>query len=188
MKVGLFGGSFNPIHKSHIEVINKTLESKVVEEVWIIPCKEHAFGKNLLNSEQRIRMIEYAIKEIDSVKINRVELNSKGINYTIDTVRKLKKEFNHDFYFIIGSDVLPDLPYWKKNEELVELVNFLVFERKGYLIRKEPQDMTVQRGSFFEVSSTEIRERVAKGKPISRLVFTEVENYIIREGLYNDRV
>ncbi len=97
MKVGLFGGSFNPIHKSHMKIVDETLESKVVDEVWFVPCGKHAFGKDLLEPEHRVKMIGYAIQGMENVKISDVELDSVDVNYTADTVRKLKNEFDRLF-------------------------------------------------------------------------------------------
>lgn len=185
MKVGLFGGSFNPIHNSHMKIVNDTLESKIVEEVWIIPCGQHAFGKNLLDSGHRVKMIEYAIKGRDDVKINRVELESEGVNYTIDSVQKLKRQFDHNFYLIVGADALLDLPKWKNGKKLMGMVDFLVFERGNYAVRDEIRNRVIYRESFFGTSSTEIRERIVRGESISGLVPIGVEKYIIKEGLYN---
>ncbi len=186
MKIGIFGGSFNPIHNNHVKIIDKTLYKKLVEEVWIVPCGNHAFGKDLLNSKHRVKMIEYAIREIKNVKINYIELDSKGVNYTVDTIRKLKKEFSHNFYFIIGSDVLFEFNKWHKYKELIKENKFLVFKRKNYPIQKLEANMHLIENSALELSSTEIRKRIRQGKSISGLVPVGVENYIIKEEFYND--
>ncbi|MBT6690548.1 nicotinate (nicotinamide) nucleotide adenylyltransferase [archaeon] len=186
MKVGIFGGSFDPIHNFHTKIIGDALESKVVDEVWVIPCKRHAFGKNLSDSKHRVKMIEYAIKGMDHVRVDSTELDSEGVNYTIDTVRKLKSKYDHDFYFMAGSDAVSDLPSWKDGAKLRELIDFLVFERKGYSVREDSRDMTFYEKPLLGTSSTEIRERVAADKPIYELVHEDVEKYILREGLYHE--
>lgn len=186
MKIGLFGGSFNPIHNNHLKMIDGTLNKNFVDEVWIVPCKNHAFSKNLIPPSKRVRMIELAIGDRKNVKIDKIELESKGKNHTIETLRKLKKTYPYEFYLIIGSDVLSEFRKWYKNEELVKEAKFLVFQRKGYRIpRNFKGKIKIIKKFSLEMSSTEIRKRAKEGKSISRLVPVEIKNYIIREGIYN---
>lgn len=92
MKIGILGGSFNPIHNSHLKIIMYSLGKKMADEVWLLPCKKHAFDKSLESTSHRINMIRLATKGMEKIKICRIELGSRGKNYTIDTMRKLKKD------------------------------------------------------------------------------------------------
>ena len=92
-KIGLFGGSFNPIHSGHLKIIRSLLKNKIVSEVWIMPCKKHAFNKNLLGDNRRVKMIKLSIKNLKNAKICHIELKSKTTNYTLNTLKKLKARY-----------------------------------------------------------------------------------------------
>lgn len=186
MKVGLFGGSFNPIHKEHLRIIKYILNKHIVDEVWILPCKIHAFNKSLIPAKDRIKMIKRAIKNIDNVKICYLELKSGGKSYTTDTIKELKRVYKHQFYFIIGFDILEQIAKWYKHRQLFKEIEFIAFKRKNYRF-KEVKDMKISylidwRGK--SISSTMIRERAKKGRPIKGLVHPEVEKYISKHRIY----
>ncbi len=185
-KIGLFGGSFNPIHNDHIRIIKKLLKSKVVDEVWIIPCKKHAFNKELVSSKDRIEMIRLAIKNLKNVKINKVEINSKGTTYSIKTIKKLKANYLHKFFWVVGSDILHEIKEWKKYKQFLAEVEFIIFKRKGYSI-KLPEGMKVYKVFNYKkswISSTEIRKKVREGKPLKNLIPLIIDDYIEKEELY----
>ena len=185
-KIGIFGGSFNPIHNWHVKLIEETLAKKLVDEVWIIPCKEHVFDKKLINADKRLRMIEYAIEGIENVRINDIEIKTNGKSYTLNTLRELKKKYPHEFYLIVGSDILSELDKWHRIEELKTEVNFLVFPRKDYPIKEKLGDNFYVVDIFPEIlSSTEIRNKIQQGESILELVPAKVYDYIRREDLYN---
>lgn len=169
MKIGLFGGSFNPVHSSHINIVKQVLDDGIAEEVWFVPCGNHAFNKNLEGAEHRVKMIERAIKGINKIKINDIEIKSSGINYTIDTVRKLRKIYpEHEFFLIIGADIICEITKWHKYKELLEEIDMFIFKR-----------------SMKDISSTQIREKLKNGESIKGLVSEEVEKYILENNLYN---
>lgn len=186
MKIGLFGGSFNPIHKEHLRIIKYVLNKHFVDEVWILPCKIHAFNKSLIPAKDRIEMIKRAIKGIDNAKICDIELKSAGKSYTADTVRRLKKKYNHQFYFIIGFDILEQIAKWYKHGQLFKEIEFVAFKRKNYPF-KAVKDMKIAYWVDWndkDISSIMIRERVKKGKSIARFVHPEVEMYILKHRIY----
>lgn len=187
MKVGLFGGSFNPIHNSHVKIIDEVLNSGLVDEVWIIPCGNHVFGKGLIGSEQRIDMIKLAIGGRVYVKINRMEVDSGKMSYAIDTVDELMKEFpEHEFCFISGSDISGEFVKWYRAKELSGKIEFILYERGGYEIL-ENSLMRVKGILKFQVdnvSSSEIRERIKKNIDVNELLPRNVLEYIRGRGLY----
>lgn len=161
------------------------MNKKVADEIWIIPCKKHAFNKSLASSMDRIRMIKLAIKGLKNVKINNIELNSKEKSYTYNTIRKLKKRYKHEFFLIIGSDITHELKKWKNYKQLLEETKFIVFSRPGYDIKKVRGMKIIKIISRVgNISSTNIRERVMKKRIIRGLVEKAVENYIINKKLY----
>lgn len=188
MKVAILGGSFDPIQNAHIKLIKTVLQRKIVDEVWIIPCKSHPFDKNLAEAKHRVEMIKIAIENLKNVKICGVELKSKGKNFTLKTIRKLKQRYNHEFSFIIGSDILNDISNWYKSRLLFDEARFIIFLRKGYRLKKV-QGMNVIatiRENPSSISSSETRNRIRQSKSIPGLVQGKVSTYIKRERLYND--
>jgi nicotinate-nucleotide adenylyltransferase len=185
-KIALFGGSFNPIHDQHINIIERLSKNGIVDEVWVIPCKKHAFNKDFAPAKHRIRMIKLALKDIKDAKISRVELNSKGTTYTINTIRALKSKYPHRFFWIIGSDILYDIHKWNNYRQLFKEIEFIVFERKKYPMKKV-RGMKIHSISGIginNISSTEIRNHIKEGKSLKNLVPLSVERYIKKEGLY----
>jgi len=189
MKIGLYGGSFNPVQNAHIAVIKKVLEKKLVDEVWVLPCKDHAFKNNLVSIDDRIAMLKLALKDITNVKINLIELSFDGKNYTSETVKKLRKNYSHNFSFIVGTDILPEINDWHDFEYIKDTLPFIILNRKGYGLSKYNRilsELIVDEilTGFDLVSSTDVRDRVANGESISKLVPPNVEKYILDHKLY----
>lgn len=186
MKVGLFGGSFNPIHNEHIRIVKYTLEKKLVDEVWMLPCRIHAFGKNLASEKDRMSMINLALKDISNAKICDIELKSEKISYTADTIRQLKKDYTHQFYFMIGYDILKDIHKWYKHRQLFNEVEFIAFKRNNYEFQKIPEMKIPYLIEWKEkvVSSSLVREKVRKNEHLRNLVPEAVEKYILENKLY----
>jgi len=186
-RIGLFGGSFNPIHNAHIILIKQIIRKKLVDEVWIIPCKKHNFNKHLLSTSDRIKMIKLAMAELKKVKINNVELKMRGKSCTFKTLRRLKQENrNKEFYLVIGADILQKIKRWYKYKKLVKETKFIISARKGYKLARNP-DLRIEKIVDLKqdnISSKSIREKVKEGKSISKLVPRKVEEYIKKNKLY----
>jgi len=188
IRVGLFGGSFNPIHNAHITVIKKILDEHVVNEMWTIPCKDHPFSKSLAPAKDRLEMIVKATRDLPQVKVSRIEMDREGKSYTLDTIRELKKKYNHTFYFLIGGDILSELHKWHDYKELLKETEFIVFKRPGYRLEDVPGlKICHVVESVSDISSTQIREQVQRGEPIDVMVPAGVEKYIRKHGLYRLR-
>jgi nicotinate-nucleotide adenylyltransferase len=185
MKVGILGGSFNPVHNSHIKIARRAIESKFVDEVWMMPCRNHPLDKIVAGINHRVNMISRAIMTIDKVKLCEIELEKEGTSYTYQTLRELRRRYSDDFYIIIGSDLLQQINRWHGYEMLRQEGKFLVFSRKGYPILNPGlcigAEISVEEDN---ISSTKVRQRVKEGKSISDLVPKSVEDYILKKGLY----
>lgn len=184
-KIALFGGSFNPIHNHHITMAKCALEKELVDEVWIIPSKNHPYNKNLAPAYHRINMIVLAFNN-PRIKINNLEVDSNETNYTLKTIQKLKKQYPYKFYWMAGSDILSEINKWHGRDELFKETEFIIFNRKGYHVNA-PKNMKIKRILNIESnneSSTEIRERIKQNKPLKNLVPLVIEDYIKREELY----
>jgi len=185
MKIGIFGGSFNPIHNSHLSVMNKVIAKNLVDEVWVMPCKKHPLDKFLDKEEDRVAMVKLALAGLERIKFSDFELRKDGKSYTYDTLRKLKQKYPHNFSWIIGSDILKQISTWHGYEHLQREANFIVLRRESYPIINPGINIESSLDIPTEnISSTRIRERVRQGKPISNMVPKAVEDYIIKSGLY----
>ena len=187
MNVALYGGKFDPPHLGHKNLIDQVLaRMKFIDEVWIIPAKDHPWRKIYASGKDRKAMLE--LLGSDRVKVLDLELKRKKPTITIDTVRELKKNYpKNNFFWICGSDTPETFHLWDKHEELVKLVKFYVYPRPGYVQKKLPKGffaipyLCLPRKKF---SSTEARRLAAQEKPLRGLVAPAVEEYIQRHHLY----
>ncbi len=189
MKIGILGGSYNPIHNSHLNLAKYLTDSKLVDEVWIMPCKTHALDKVIEDEFHRVAMINLALDELskNNIKLCDIELKRKGKSYTIDSLRALRKSYNHDFYLVMGSDILRQIKKWHGYDELRKEADFIFFKRKGYPILDAGLHITsVVDYPVGENSSTEIRTRLNEKKSILDLVPSKVSDYINKHKLYRN--
>lgn len=181
--VGLFGGSFNPPHSCHTMGTLWALQTHALDEVWWIPTYKHAFSKELLDFEFRHRMAEIATAPLDNVTVSRIEQRLGGESRTIDTVEKLESQHpKTDFALIIGSDILEQTHRWKKWDELMDRVELIVIERRGY-------PTPVHNNTHFplpDISSTDIRNHLQQGNydALQPWIARDVLSYIQANQLY----
>jgi len=185
MRIGLFGGSFNPPHVCHTLVTVWALDTQPVDAVWWIPTFEHAFDKELVDFEHRRRMCERALSHVDGeVVVSDIEREIGGESRTIDTVRELESRRPDDsFALIIGSDILEETDEWKEWEDLVERVELIVVARAGYAAPSDPQ---VSGFWLPEVSSTDARRALRNGEreSIRNWIASPVLEYVDEYDLY----
>lgn len=191
LRIGLLGGSFNPVHKGHVTLAEKAIDKLKLDQVLFVPCYHapHREGKKVISAKHRVAMLKRALKGKEKLQLSLIEVKRKGVSYTIDTLRALKKEFpkGTEFYFILGSDSWAQLPTWKSFKSLIKLCEFVVFNRKGYPVRaiSDERQAIKLRIKPIEVTSTQIRDRVKKGTSIVKWVPKEVESYIQKERIYS---
>lgn len=183
MRVGLLGGSFNPPHVGHLMAALYVHSTQGLDEVWMMPAYQHPFGKTLAPFEHRVRMCELLCEESSGwMKTSRVEQDVAqrgGAGYTVETLTYLRERHPKiEFSLIIGSDILNDLPKWKEPERIKQMVRMLVLYRAGY-----PAPDTLG-PPLAEVSSTQIREMLARGEAPAQLVPSRVLEYAHQQGLY----
>ena len=188
-KVGIFGGTFDPIHNGHLITAQSVREIRKLDKIIFIPTyvSPHKSDINSSTPEHRLNMIKLAIEGIDFFECSDFEINKGGISYTIDTIRELKKYYDH-LEFIIGYDNIFEFHTWKDPDEIMKLTTVLVLKRKSSLPPPH-QDKYVKAAIFvqtrgIEISATDIRERVKRGMPIHYLVPEKVKEYIYRFDLY----
>ncbi|MBN1204546.1 MAG: nicotinate (nicotinamide) nucleotide adenylyltransferase [Myxococcaceae bacterium] len=183
MRVALLGGSFNPPHVGHLLAASYVRATQEVDEVWLMPAYQHPFGKALTAFEHRVRMCEVMCQETSGwMKTSRVEqqvAEQGGTGYTVETLTWLRERHPElELSLIIGSDILKDLPSWKSWDRIQQLVRVLVLYRAGH-----PASGTIG-PPLAEVSSTQIRDMLARGEPPTELVPSRVLAYARQAGLY----
>lgn len=186
--VGILGGTFNPIHLGHLVIAEQVFSQLHLNKVLFLPDKipPHRGVKKTqpISSEDRIEMIKLAIEENMHFDLDLTDVNRGGISYTYETI-KILKACNPDteFYFIIGGDMVENLPKWSHIDELMQMVHFVGVCRKGFEKTSNYPIIWVNTPEL-EISSSMIREAVKSGKSIKYLVPKSVEDYIKDRGLY----
>jgi nicotinate-nucleotide adenylyltransferase len=188
-KIGIFGGTFDPPHNGHLLMASEVLHHLDLDEVWFLPNQipPHKQGEAFSDSSHRIEMLKLAIESNPFFKLQLIEMERQGPSYTYDTMVLLRDKYpDHQFYFIIGADMVEYLPKWYKIDELVDIVQFTGVKRIGFHM-ETPYPVKFVDVPEFEVSSTMIRERVDKHEPINYLIPEKVRSYIEENGLYDTR-
>ena len=188
-KVGIFGGTFDPIHLGHLITAQSVKEIRNLDKIIFIPAyiSPHKTDAKPSSPEDRLNMIKIAVDGIPFFDCSDIEVNKGGISYTIDTLRELKKYYDK-IEFIIGYDNIFTFHTWKEPDEIFKLADVIVLKRKS---SHPPQfeDKYFRQAIFvqtrgIEISATDIRERVKSGMPINFLVPTKVMEYIYNHKLY----
>lgn len=169
MRIAVYGGSFNPPHVGHAMVASWLHWTDQCDEVWLLPAYQHAFQKELPPFDTRVAWCRAMANQVGSwVVVEDIEGFLPAPSYTIDTLLTLQAKYpEHEFRLVVGSDVLPSTPQWKRWDRIVEEFTPIIVGRQGY---DSPPDAMM----FPDVSSTEIRRRLRAGEPIDRLVLSSV--------------
>jgi nicotinate-nucleotide adenylyltransferase len=194
-RIGVMGGTFDPIHVGHLAAASEVLHSFDLDRILFIPAGDPWQKASETPAEDRFMMTSLAIAGFSSFEASRLELDRKGPTYTADTLETL-----HEFYgdgshlfLIAGADAVLNMSTWRKLERVRELAEVVAVTRPGSDLTSFRQvegspTVHIQEIPGIDVSATQIRERVREGRPIDFLVPAEVAWYIRRSGLYTDRV
>jgi len=186
MRLGLLGGSFNPIHHGHLITAVRAAEAARLDRVLFIPAAISPLKptRDLASGRDRWALLKAAIRGNPLFTASDLELRRGGVSYSVDTLRELRRRSPDSLYWILGTDAARLLPKWKSIDEVRRLVKFIVIARPGDSIPRNMSKESVVRAPLLEISSSEIRERVRKGLSIRYLVPEAVERQIRRKGLY----
>lgn len=189
MKKLYFGGSFNPIHIGHLMAARYAVETLGLDKVVLIPCKSPYHKQvQMASYDARVLTVKAAVKDDPIFEVSEIESSVTGNSYTFDTLQRLTNDFEEHPYWLIGSDNVEDVLKWHRFNELKEKVTFVIARRgNGYvkgLRMGMPYKYDLLNVPVMDISSTEIRERIAKGLPVKWMVPDAVEEIIRTTNLY----
>ena len=200
MRLGIFGGSFDPVHNAHLAIARACQQQARLDEVWftptaIQPLKQH--GPRATNAH-RLEMLRLAIRDEPSWRVCTIEIDRGGFSYTVDTLRQIREELpDAELFFLIGADALQDVAKWREPREIFRMATPLVVCRAGQLspdfnqlkllCTADTQPQLIEMPAM-DVSSSEIRRRIANGKPIDNLVPDAVAEFATQHRLYQQTV
>lgn len=196
IKVGIMGGTFDPIHIGHLILAMEAINYKNLDEVWFIPTGNPNFkqDKNVTDKQKRFEMVKIATQDNKKFNVCDYEINKNGVTYSWETMKYFRENYDRDFYFIMGEDSLMSVETWENAEDFLKNTKILACIRrqeemskldgkiddlksKGYFVEKIPT-------SFIDISSTKIREKVQTNQDFRYFVPNQVFEYIVRNKLY----
>jgi len=187
MKIGIFGGTFNPIHIGHLILAEEAREKLMLDRVIFVPTylPPHKGNSDIAPANARLAMVKLALKDNKYFFVSDIEIKRNGCSYTIDTLKEFKKAYPKDeLYFVIGSDLLKYLDDWKDLSDVIKLVKFIVATRPGYPLESLPSYISTLAIRAVDVSGFEIRKAIKEDKSFRYLVTEAVFNYINKNKLY----
>ncbi len=210
-KVGLFGGTFNPIHFGHLRGAEEVREAFELEEIIFIPASipPHKVSEKIAEARYRLEMVRLAISGNPFFTLSDIEIRRPGTSYSIDTIRYFKENYLWNLYFILGSDAFEEIETWREYQTLFTLCDFIVMVRPGLeynsftfplptslrdhfrpggdngrWVHSSGHSLFLKEITFLDISSTKIRENIAHGRSVRYLLPPQVESYIKECGLY----
>ena len=200
MRLGLYGGSFDPVHYGHLLLAECAREALALDEVWLMPAAvpPHKQTRERAAAKHRLAMLDLALCGHEQIKASRLEIDRGGVSYTVDTLGEIRQQDpTTEIFLLMGADSLHDLPTWREPARICELATIAVVRRGG---SREPDFSVLEtlvssqrlariRESqvhmpLIELSSTELRQRVAAGRSLRYRTPRAVEKYIETQGLY----
>lgn len=191
-KVGLFFGSFNPIHIGHLILANYILENSDMDELWFVVSPQNPFKdkKSLLKDHNRMDMVQLAVKNYPKMRASNVEFSLPVPSYTIDTLTYLHEKYpGYSFSLIMGEDNLENLHKWKNSEVLIKNHHIIVYPRVSNGEKKDPEylkheNISLIKAPVIEISATEIRKMIKEGKNVRPMLPPEVFEYLDGSNFY----
>jgi nicotinate-nucleotide adenylyltransferase len=189
MKIGLYFGSFNPVHHGHLIIANHVVQSTELDQVWFVVSPQNPLkpAVGLLNEYHRLFLIKTAIDGENHLKVSDIEFKLPRPSFTIDTLTYIREKYlHHDFSIIMGSDSYQNLPRWKNYEQLLKTTALFIYIRAGFEDIPSYNNATVNilEAPLLQISATHIRNILREGKSIRYLVPDSVKEEIERNRYY----
>lgn len=190
MNVGLFFGTFNPVHIGHLILGEYLVENSDLDEIWYVISPQSPYKKNVQITEDRLRlhMLELALEDHPKLKANDIEFSMPKPSYTAHTLVNLRKRYPlHQFHLIMGADNLISIKKWHQYQEVIAEFPIIAFPRPGFLPTEEVLKMCeyISKAPLLEISSTYIRQSIKENKSVRFLLEDKVFDYIQSSGLYS---
>jgi len=188
MRIGIYGGSFNPIHVGHVCLAKALARSGLVDEMWLLVSPQNPFkvDEHLLDDEKRLHLARLAVRRVQGVKVCDREFSLPRPSYMYNTLQALSHEHpDREFVLVIGADNWERFSAWYRNQDILAAHRIIIYPRLGYELQDIPAGVTVADTPLLDISSTEIRRRIASepdydGEGLSPAVWEEIK----RKGLY----
>jgi nicotinate-nucleotide adenylyltransferase len=180
MRIGLYFGSFNPIHTGHLIIASHVAEHSDIDKVWFVvsPQNPLKMSNTLLNEYDRLHLVNTALENDDRFRVSDIEFKLPRPSYTIDTLTHLNEKYpQHSFRIIMGSDSYCNIEHWKNYELLVKNYTLLVYNRPGFEVKDNIYNATILNAPLLDISSTLIRMRIKEKKSVK---------YLVSEGVYDE--
>lgn len=200
MRIGVFGGTFDPVHLGHLVLAEQCRDQARLDQVWFVPAARppHKQDTALTPFSQRVEMLELALAGHAAFRIEQIEKDRPGPSFTVDTLEVLqRRDSSGELFLLLGSDSILDLPHWREPARIIELATLLIWPRPSYPIWSEeslrsalhaapevPFRLQVIHGPLIDISSRDLRQRVANGRTIRYLVPRAVQVYVENHRLY----
>jgi nicotinate-nucleotide adenylyltransferase len=188
MKIGLFFGSFNPIHIGHLIIANHILNESNLQRIWFVVSPQNPFkqSKTLLNEYDRFYLAQKAVEKNDKIKVIDIEFSLPKPSYTVHTLAYLKEKYpSYSFTIIMGSDSFQNLDKWKNSEMIITNYPIIIYQRPNFEVdNKLNASLKIMQAPLLQISATHIRELIERGKSIKYLVPEIVEEEILASGFF----
>lgn len=188
MKVGLYFGSFNPIHVGHLIIANHIVNATDYKKIWFVVSPQNPFkeSKNLLNEYERLHLVQLATEDNPNFRVSDIEFKLHRPSYTIDTLTYLKNDFpKNEFAVIMGSDSFQNFHKWKNYQQLIKENRIIIYKRPGFDLKQTFENQLVlQDMPLLEISATQIRKLIKDGKSVRYLVPDKVLEEIEKGRYY----
>lgn len=200
-RLGIMGGTFDPIHIGHLACAEQAREAFNLDAVIFIPTNIPVFKRDrkVTSATDRLEMCKLAVESNPAFDVSALEIERGGETYAVDTLRELRTFYpeNVELFFITGADAVAHITRWKESSEVAHLAQFIAVTRPGFSLTQEKKEEIEQGGLFkvhyleatsLAISSSDLRERVSRGKSIRYLTMQRVRDYILAKGLYQEGV
>ncbi len=188
MRIGILGGTFDPVHNGHLYLAREASRKLRLNKVIFIPTNlpPHKKTAKITLARHRYNMLKLAIGNSKKFKVSDIEIKRKGRSYSVETMKLLRKKYGKsvELFFITGSDSLKELRKWKSLKEFLKLCKFVVVKRPNFPIKGDLRNFIVLCINAKDISATDIRNRIKKSYPVSKITPKKVLSYIAKYRLY----
>lgn len=186
IETAIFGGSFNPIHRAHVEIALHALSSGMVEELWLLVSPQNPLKKNdeLLPDELRLRLAKVAVRNYPNIRVSDFEFHLPKPSYMVRTLERMEKAYpDRRFSLLIGADNWERFDKWYQSGRIIERYQILIYPRKGFTMNtdKLPENVRLLEMPLYDISATQIRHALKDGRDVSMWVDSEVSRILYDE-------